>query len=147
MAALRSPCDPVANINRFSRGTCSASSGLISGGKSLKTPVSTEASIILLIALPRMHTERPDLTPASANVFNRATLDPNVVATTSRSAFSISSCSGMLIDSSERPSCFEKTFVLSQIRAFMPLLEIFRQASLLNGSPTPGVSSILKSPV
>ena len=85
--------------------------------------------------------------PASANVFNLATFDPKVVATTSFSALSISSCMDELIDASDRPFCFEKTLVLSQISAFTPPLAISNQTSLLNGSPTPGVSSILKSPV
>ena len=80
-AARRSPCDPVTISIRFSRGMFLASSGDTTVGKSDKTPVLIEASIMRRIARPRRQIDRPAACPAWASVLTRATFDAKVVAT------------------------------------------------------------------
>ena len=123
-----------------------ASSGLTTVGKLSSTPVLIDASIIRRIARPIRQTERPARSPASASVFTRATLEANVVATTMPDASRTSvSISGPTV-ASDRPACAENTLVESQISALMPGFATSAQSARSNGSPTSGVSSILKSP-
>ena len=113
-------------------------------GKSLRTPVSCPAEIILCMALPNTTTDLPSEIPASANVLTLAIFDAKVVATTKPCEFLISFLIGDFTVSSDRPERRLNTFVESHINAFTSPND--DQSSLLNGSPTPGVSSNLKSP-
>ena len=73
--------------------------------------------------------------------------DAKVVAATMPVALRISSVIAGPMDISERPACGEKMFVLSQTSALTPSLAISSHRAVLNGSPTTGVMSTLKSPV
>ena len=103
LAARRSPWLPVTSSIRLPRGTSSACSGLITGGKSVSTPVSTAASTIRRIARPSSTTDRPALRAAVASVFSRATLLAKVVATTMPSASLTSILIAGPIEASDRP--------------------------------------------
>ena len=89
---------------------------------------------------------RPAAGAALAKVFNRATLEANVVATTRPLAPATSASIGLPSWLSERPARGEKTFVLSQIRARTPASAISDHMARSKGSPMMGVSSSLKSP-
>ena len=116
-------------------------------GKPCNTPDSSPAKTIFFMARPSRQIVRPAALPASAKVFNRATFDAKVVATTMPLEDAISSDNGTPRVDSDRPGSGENTFVLSHISALIGRsAAIASKAASSQASPTMGLRSSLKSP-